>query len=501
MAFLRRYPLLLPALGIGLGIVCKETVSVAWAAAVLIFSALLSSLTLKKRSFWIFLFLGFAALGSLLIQRQIILDGRNQITYLREGTVSLRGVVRDEPQVIRKGRLVKFKFPLEVRFGAEKEKVWVCLINARGEIHRGDELLLFGGLKPVKYKKIGRPRYRFLGIGKRSYYLLGEKKLTPAPFKRLNRFLSDRFQDLLPLNEAAFLRAVVLGDRSGISRKTKNKFSRLGIIHILSVSGFHMAAVGFFLYLIGRLFLLGPRTCITIALTGLLFYFLISGGRPPTFRALLMAAALFSGKLMGRQGNGLNGLSAAFLIALMVRPSELFNMSFQLSYLVVLGIILTFMFLQSISAEQKPDFWKRLRKKLIDLMKISAAAYLFSFGLISFYFGGVSIFTIFLNFVLSPIFAGIIALGFLLCFGACWGDLVGGFFSLLVYAPSLVLLETVQNLSEISVFKERGIRFSLFQTVMYYFGLFTVYFMYAVRSKMRIWTLKKLGNFRRPGHG
>jgi len=384
--------------------------------------------------------MGFFCLGTFLMQREISKESHHILLFLEPGQTSLKGWVVDEPYVYQKGKMTKHRFDFEAELHGKTETIRATLVNVQGNVVKGDELVLVGKLRENK-SRFSRARFNFLGIGRKSYFILSENNSFLWPFENLRRELIHRFQDLLPDPEAPIFQAMILGDRSSLSRDWKDRFSRLGIIHILSVSGFHMAVAGFFLYGVGRLLFLGPTRSMVLVIIGLTLYYFLAGGRAPSFRALLMATAFLGGRFIGREGNGLNALCFAFMIALFIDPRELFSLSFQLSYLVVMGIILSFMFFRLEIPLTKKRAVSRLLHHCLDLFKISIFCYLFAYGLVAYAFGKLSLLTILINFVFSPLFSLLIILGLLLSVGALMGDGIGGLFSLFAYIPSHFLLE------------------------------------------------------------
>jgi len=488
----RRSPLLIPAIGIGCGVWAGDTFTFPLS---LLLWAVLSVLAFRfsgTRYFWVLLFLVACLTGNFFLQREAAWNGRPQkkVAYLKAGPACLKGVVLKDPFLERKGQVVKFKFLFEVRYGKAEETIWVTLINASGVILRGDELVIVGELAEVSRRggyPVG-PRFRFLGIGKQSYFVIRKHRLRPSLFDPLRHYLASRFEDLLPDPESGILRAMILGDRAPVEKKWNDILSRLGVIHILCVSGFHMAVIGWLLYSLGRLTLLGPRFSIAVALVGLVFYYFLSGQAAPSLRSLIMAFAFFSGRLLGREGNALNALSLAFIISLFIEPSEFFSLSFQLSYLTVLGLVLIFTVLPK-ARERRParNILGRFGHHCLELGRASLTAFLFSFGLVAHYFGTISIATVLVNAVLSPVFTLIVIFGFLLCPASGLGDGVGGFFSLLVYLPTHLFLGIAERLSTMPLFRSRGGVFSAEATAIYYFCLAGLFCLILYRKKLRVW--------------
>lgn len=152
----------------------------------------------------------------------------------------------------------------------------------------------------------------------------------------------------LPSAEAqAVLQALLLGDRSRVSDDHRQAFAQTGLMHLLAVSGLHVLLVGMLLYGLLRPLLLRFRwkrhvvelTRATLTIAVLVFYMLLTGGRPSVVRAVVMAALLIGGLVLQRSSHTLNTLGVAAVVLLAMRPTALFDAGFQLSLSAVAGIV------------------------------------------------------------------------------------------------------------------------------------------------------------------
>lgn len=140
----------------------------------------------------------------------------------------------------------------------------------------------------------------------------------------------------------AITSALLLGYRSEIDKETVRHFSDTGTIHILSVSGLHVAIIYLvFDYLLSMLMksrsLFLPR-CVLIILF-IWFYALLTGLSPSVARAATMISFTVTGKLFQKRSNSINILAASAFVLLMANPFFLFDYGFLLSYSAVLGIL------------------------------------------------------------------------------------------------------------------------------------------------------------------
>ena len=119
------------------------------------------------------------------------------------------------------------------------------------------------------------------------------------------------------------------------------EFRKLGLGHILAISGFHFALIAGMLGWCFRLFL-PPKVAYATLLFFLTFYFIYLGFSPSILRAYVMIALFILGRFLRRQIDVLNLLGAALLIELILDPLTLTQVGFQLSFLATLGILLFF---------------------------------------------------------------------------------------------------------------------------------------------------------------
>lgn len=134
--------------------------------------------------------------------------------------------------------------------------------------------------------------------------------------------------------------ALLFGQRSLIPLEDREAFSRLGIAHILSVSGFHVGILVSILAFLFRLLHLKPGVRFALYSVLLGCYCALCGMSQPVIRASLLLLVSFGGKLLNRPRTGLHSLCAVFSIMLLLSPVQLTGASFQLTFAAVLGLTL-----------------------------------------------------------------------------------------------------------------------------------------------------------------
>ncbi|MGQ0793720.1 MAG: ComEC/Rec2 family competence protein [Deltaproteobacteria bacterium] len=151
-----------------------------------------------------------------------------------------------------------------------------------------------------------------------------------------------------PENEV--IAAITVGEQSRIPADLRRKLSETGIIHVVSISGLHVGAVAFVFYFLikwtlkrSEYLLLRyevPRIAALITIFPLFTYVILAGFATPAVRAFIMAAVYLVSIAAGRDENKLNTLGVAALIILIAHPGALFELSFQLSFVSVLALLL-----------------------------------------------------------------------------------------------------------------------------------------------------------------
>jgi competence protein ComEC len=178
----------------------------------------------------------------------------------------------------------------------------------------------------------------------RSAELLREVGSAPLGIRyrlaRVRGALLEHLDSAYPLapEQAAILRAMLLGDRMFVDSDVATEFQKTGAYHVLVVAGLHVGALCAFLIWIGRKLRLPAWAVALLTLFALLAYTGIVQNRPPILRAALMAATYLAARMFYRRVELVNTVGMAALAILLLRPSEVKDASFQLSFLAA-GVI------------------------------------------------------------------------------------------------------------------------------------------------------------------
>jgi len=215
-------------------------------------------------------------------------------------------------------------------------------------------------------------------------------------------------------NEFEILSALTLGYSRELDPETKRVFSSSGAIHVLSVSGQHVAIIFWAITLLFG-FLKnrksGRTIFLIITIAALWFFAFITGLSPAVMRASAMFTIFVIADYMHRKSNIYNSFAASAFILLLINPNNLFDIGFQLSYVAVFGIV----FLQP-KLEKLIQVKSKLSRFFWSLTTVSIAAQIATFPITSFYFGQLPTYFWITNIFIIPAVMILVPFGIFLLF-------------------------------------------------------------------------------------
>lgn len=137
---------------------------------------------------------------------------------------------------------------------------------------------------------------------------------------------------------ASVLSAMVLGDKRGLDRDTRNMYQLNGIAHILAISGLHIAILGMTLFEWLRKRTGSYRISGCVAMIVVVFYGIMTGLSGSTSRAVIMMGLVMIGKAKGRSADLLTSAGIASIGMAVWNPYVIRDAGFQLSFAAVAGL-------------------------------------------------------------------------------------------------------------------------------------------------------------------
>ncbi|MEK9154961.1 MAG: ComEC/Rec2 family competence protein [Patescibacteria group bacterium] len=147
------------------------------------------------------------------------------------------------------------------------------------------------------------------------------------------------FQKTLPLEKAAFLSGITLGERAEFSPEFKENMAKSGTTHLVALSGYNITIVTI---AIGAFFgyFLNKKITFWLTIITIIAFVIMTGAEASVVRAAIMGAIILLAKQIGRVHSVRNAIAVAAFIMILINPRVLsFDLGFQLSFLALIGII------------------------------------------------------------------------------------------------------------------------------------------------------------------
>ncbi|MEI6827462.1 MAG: DNA internalization-related competence protein ComEC/Rec2 [Desulfuromonadales bacterium] len=249
---------------------------------------------------------------------------------------------------------------------------------------------------------------------------------------RIARVLGDSIRRSIPDERvSSVLVALLLGDQRRIPRDLSDVYTRAGVNHILSISGFHIGIVAAFITVVIIWFLTRfeypalhwniRRNSVLIALPALFGYLLLTGNAPATARSVIMLSVFALALFVERERDSVNTLLFAAFVLVAINPPTLFDISFQLSFISLWGILVAVPLIMRCTGTVTSP-WVR---GLTQFLAASVAASLVTILPVLYIFKVASLNGILTNFLIVPllgygaVLSGFIALPLIMLFPAC----------------------------------------------------------------------------------
>ena len=398
-AFIRRSPLVIICIFFIVGILIEFEFAIAsiWStwAFVFAFACCLWSIVRKKNpplqtSFILILsfFLGLHTVNSFKQRNWTLQNQRVEIQF----------------QIEKKLRLNQYVA------SADNQDFLVELKNMES-LQAGDEILAEGTfleISPPKLPWLFNQKKQMLAIGITLQFQVDTIKLFSSELRSRLKFLPQRIQKHLQQkitrsisdsSSAAILSALLLGETSLLTKETTSDYSVAGVVHILAVSGMHVALIYELILLILKLFLRKKRKWFTffLAMTLLWGYGAITGFSASVVRACCMFSFFVISDCFLLSRNTGNTIAGSTLLILYFQPYLIFNLGFLLSISAVLGIVVIHpMIMRLCYTENKIGYY------LISSTSITLSATLTTLPLTLFIFHSFPTYFVLANLILVP---------------------------------------------------------------------------------------------------
>jgi competence protein ComEC len=308
------------------------------------------------------------------------------------------------------GRIPLLPLRVESAIGAGG-RVARCDVEVRVRLPRGTRPMLAGTelrlrgewrLLPAPVNPSAWPR----GPAYVGYLLAKEIESTAPPSFAAHPLLvmrgasERRIHRLFP-RHGALADALLLNRREGLDREVADRFAKSGLVHLLAISGTHVALFGAVFVLLGSVVRLSrARTAwLTISLTAL--YLAVIGAPPSAMRAGIMMALTLLALVLQRPSAALAVIAATALLLLALDPMSALDIGFQLSFAGILGILV----IRGAMWRHVPPAIKhgKVARPLAESLVTSVAAFLATAPIVAHHFGQVAPVSIVANLPAIPL--------------------------------------------------------------------------------------------------
>ncbi len=214
----------------------------------------------------------------------------------------------------------------------------------------------------------------------------------------------NKFEDLsLGREIKAFIKALVLGEKSSLTSGTKALFSDTGTSHLLAVSGLHVGILLSFVFMfirIGYYIKVRKKVLLLIAVVILWMFAYLVGFSASVLRAVSMTSVFILLYIFHKRTNIYNLIGLVMFVLLIWDCNIAFDIGFQLSFSAVLGIVYGY-------PQLKRLFVARNKSKIVlylyDLTLVSISAQLFTLPITLYYFGSFPVYFLLSNILAIPL--------------------------------------------------------------------------------------------------
>jgi competence protein ComEC len=350
-------------------------------------------------------------------------------TYSNQGRVSFEGFVSDPPEKRDNRSQIVFtirKIDGQVANGKVLYNTYSTPNIQYGDIIQGDASFQSPPIfEDFDYKAYLAGQGIYAIVQEMNYRITerGAGSGATAWIFALRQRLADSMAAALPEPQASLCQGIVLGVRANISQDLKTDLSKTGTTHLLAISGLNLTIIAGLLLSLGLLFF-GRRHFIYVWLTLIIiwFYSFLTGLQAPIIRSAIMASIFLLAELLGRQRNAFPALvfSAAIMVAF--SPPVLRNLSFQLSFLAMSGLIFITPVLTGwgrniiYAVLGEEGFWPKILTTVTDSFSVSLGAVIAVWPVSAYTFGIISLVGPLTTFAMAPALTPIIVFGSLTAF-------------------------------------------------------------------------------------
>ncbi len=332
--------------------------------------------------------------------------------------VSLRALVTDEPDL--RGRSQRVRVAVRDVFvgGAWEQGDGGVLITTGlfPRYHYGDVVEIDGKLDTppsfsgFDYREyLARQGVQSLAMYPKMHTIAtGQGNAALEALHGVRRRLGDAIARVLPEPQAALAQGFLLGERASIPQSLTDEMNATGTSHLVAISGENVSLVAA-LIIAALAWLIGRRQAALVTLVAIAAYTALTGASPSVVRGAIMGELFVLATLVGRPASAPTSIALAAAIMTGLNPQVIHDVSFQLSFAAILGLVYLAPSLQTHGAALLRRWGIEAGEggvagALLESLSVTAGAVLSTAPLIALYFGRASLIAPLPNLLLVPAF-------------------------------------------------------------------------------------------------
>ena len=272
-----------------------------------------------------------------------------------------------------------------------KKKFYGGKVFANGSI---EELKEKTNFYSFDYKKYNENRGVFKQVKLNQIKNIKSEDSIVDKIKSIRAKMSLKISNEITFDKSGYFEALILGDKNYLQREDVNAFKKLGISHLLAISGLHLGLLISIIYYILQKLNFTSNLIENIIIIILPCYMGISGFSPSVIRAGLMIIVYLI--LKRKNIANIDSLLITFLIMTIINPLYIFDIGFELSFFITFSLLMS------------TEYIKKSKNKLQSSLKISVISFLASMPILISNFYTVPYISVLSNIILVPIFSIII---------------------------------------------------------------------------------------------
>ena len=250
-------------------------------------------------------------------------DNQHQLANGQQ--ISFETTILSQPQVVGNRQV----------FTANYQNQKIRITTGRfPEMNYGDFVRIIG--------QISNKNNRVLMYSPKIEAINNSSNILQSGLRRINIFrqkLITLFSKTLPSPSSSLLLGIIFGIKEQMPKDFSNNLKTSGVFHVIAASGMNVTLIGGFISTFFAFFL-KRQIAICLSILGIMFYAVLAGLEPSIIRASIMGILVFSAQILGRQTLAINGLFLAGFTMLLVDPTLISDIGFQLSFVATLGLVL-----------------------------------------------------------------------------------------------------------------------------------------------------------------